>query len=129
MGTQRIGSVVDTGTVQLTIHFGAGERSVTLSGYASAPPRVKAIGGGAGAVSYDAVNHLFHVVIAPAADAANVTVILTPSRLTSTRIAISFSIGKPSAFSSATRITDRATMPPWKTPAQQAGEPPTMKVR
>jgi hypothetical protein len=80
LGAQRIGGVVDTGTVQLTIHFGRGERSVTLSGYASAAPRVNAIGGGAGAVSYDDANQLFHVVLSPASGASDVRVTLTPSR-------------------------------------------------
>ncbi|MGH2389827.1 MAG: hypothetical protein ACRDIE_16620, partial [Chloroflexota bacterium] len=80
MGTQRIGGVADTGTVQLTIHFGSRERSVTLSGYAIAAPRVKVIGGSAGAVSYDAANHLFHVAISPAPGTTDVKVRLTPRR-------------------------------------------------
>ena len=80
MGAQRIGGVADTGIVRTTIRFGMGERSVTLSGYANAAPRVNAIDGSAGAVSYDVANHLFHVVISPDSGAAAVKVSLTPSR-------------------------------------------------
>jgi hypothetical protein len=68
------------GTVQITIHFGADEHSLTLSGYAGAPPQVKATRGRAGAVSYHTANHLFHVVISPAAGASDVKVTLTPFR-------------------------------------------------
>ncbi|MGH2411274.1 MAG: hypothetical protein ACRDGS_13030, partial [Chloroflexota bacterium] len=79
MGAQRIGSIVDTGAaVRVTIRFGKGERSITLSGYASAPPRVKVIGGSAGALSFDAASHLFHVVISPATGAAGAAVSFTP---------------------------------------------------
>jgi hypothetical protein len=79
MGAQRIGSVIDTGAVQVTIRFGAGERSVTLSGYADAAPRVSAIGGRASAVSYDAANQLFHVVLSPTSRTSDVQVTLTPA--------------------------------------------------
>ncbi len=79
MGAQRIGGVVDTGILRATIRFGRGERSVTLSGYASAAPRVEAIGGSTGAVSFDAATHLFHAAVSPAAGATAVQVSFKPT--------------------------------------------------
>lgn len=63
MGRQRIARLDDTGRIEATVTFGAGERSVTLSGYAPTTPLVDVRGGHAGAISFNRAAHLFQATI------------------------------------------------------------------
>src|SRR5207245_1176992 len=56
------------GRGQATIAFAAGERAVTLHGYAPSRPAVTATKGAAGAVTYDAASGQFSVAVSPAPD-------------------------------------------------------------
>lgn len=65
---QRITALADDGIVHATLSFAAGERAVTLYGYAPSAPRVIATQGKAGRVHYDPATHRFRVSVSPGAD-------------------------------------------------------------
>jgi hypothetical protein len=54
--------------VHATIAFAAGEKAVTLHGYAPSSPAVTATKGAAGPVTYDAASGQFRVAVSPAPD-------------------------------------------------------------
>jgi hypothetical protein len=78
LGQKRIGALSDTGVVDATVEFAAGEQSVSLIGYAPAPPTARASAGAADPVAYDAGTGQFTVVVRPDASPAEVHVELTP---------------------------------------------------
>ncbi len=65
LGDKRITRLVDDGTVQATVAFAAGERTVTLHGYALTKPKVTASDGSVGPLSYDPASHLFSFTVSP----------------------------------------------------------------
>jgi hypothetical protein len=67
-GRQRIGMIEDKKDGEsVTVKFAAAEKTITLAGYAAAPPTVAvAIGGTANALAFDPATHQFTVNIAPA---------------------------------------------------------------
>lgn len=68
-GRQRIAAVDPTADgLAVRVMFAAGEKSVTLFGYARSAPRVTARSGGVGAVDFDAKSGRFTVEVTPAAD-------------------------------------------------------------
>jgi hypothetical protein len=74
-GRQRISAMEDKANgVTATVTFAAGEKSVTLCGYAVVSPVVSVTGGTADAVKYDTASHQFTVAIAPAEGSAIVSV-------------------------------------------------------
>jgi len=68
LGKQRVSRLVDNGQLQATITFATGESSRTMQGYAPAPPRVTALVGTVGAITYDTTAHIFRVVVSPGAN-------------------------------------------------------------
>jgi uncharacterized protein (TIGR03437 family) len=68
LGKKRIAQVADSGVLQATVLFAAGEKTRTLRGYAPAAPGVSAVKGSAGAVSFDAGTHLFSVPVSADVD-------------------------------------------------------------
>jgi hypothetical protein len=67
-GRQRISSIQDTGILTTSIQFAEGETGTSLQGYSPTSPVVTATHGSVGSVSYDPVQHIFTVSIAPGAD-------------------------------------------------------------
>ncbi|HEU5438902.1 MAG TPA: hypothetical protein VFU88_06410 [Ktedonobacterales bacterium] len=65
---QRITALADDGVIHATLSFAAGERAVTLYGYAPSAPRVSVTQGSAGRVRYDPATHVFRVSVSPGAD-------------------------------------------------------------
>ncbi|HEY0754598.1 MAG TPA: hypothetical protein VGD98_11590 [Ktedonobacteraceae bacterium] len=59
LGSKRISSLSDDGTVHATVSFAAKEGPVTLSGYAPSLPTVATNSGSAGPVVYNPTTHLF----------------------------------------------------------------------
>ena len=59
LGKKRISNLTDDGTIQATVLFAPSERSITLHGYAPAPPQVSATHGRVSAISYNPLSHLF----------------------------------------------------------------------
>ncbi|GLY85157.1 CBM35 domain-containing protein [Actinoallomurus iriomotensis] len=76
LGSQRIRSLSDNGTVHATVAFAHGDGPVTLHGYSPTPVSASAAGGGAGQVDYDTATHLFSVTVSPG-HGATVAVTLT----------------------------------------------------
>ena len=77
MGRKRIASAEATATgVRATVTFAAGERSVTLHGYADGQPVVTAVDGTVGPVGSDDRTHRFTVAVSPTSG-AGVTVTVT----------------------------------------------------
>lgn len=68
LGAKRISRLTDNGTVQATVSFARGEKSVILHGYAPARPQVSAINGLVGSLSYNSRGHLFSVPVSPGAN-------------------------------------------------------------
>lgn len=79
LGTKRITSVSDRGTVKATVAFAPGERKVTLHGYSPTSPRVEAGPGAARPVTYDRATGIFSVVISPG-PAASAAVTIAPGQ-------------------------------------------------
>ena len=80
LGKKRISQLSDNGSVQATISFAPGEKSVTLSGFSPSLPTVTASKGTVGSVAYNNSTHLFKFAVSPPADkSAIVTVRLTSS--------------------------------------------------
>jgi hypothetical protein len=78
MGRQRIASAEATATgVRATVSFAAGERAVTLHGFAGAAPLVTASGGAVGPVGFDVRTHRFTVDVACPGAPAEVTVAIS----------------------------------------------------
>ena len=77
MGRQRIASAEATPTgVRATVTFAAGERAVTLHGYADAAPALAAEGGFAGPVAFDSPTHRFTVDVSRNTGGASVSVVI-----------------------------------------------------
>jgi hypothetical protein len=72
VGKQRIPTWSDTGTLTATVTFAPGE-TVTLHGYAPSAPTATATTGTAGAVTFDATNRRFTVLVSPAGGTATIT--------------------------------------------------------
>jgi hypothetical protein len=68
LGRQRIPRLSDDGAVHATIAFAAGEKAVTLHGYAPVQPAVTTTKGAAGPVTYDTASGRFSVAVSPAPD-------------------------------------------------------------
>lgn len=71
-GAKRISDWSDTGTLAVSVAFGAGEKSVTLTGYAPSMPTAAADLGTVSAVQYDATSKRFTVSVAPSGASASV---------------------------------------------------------
>ena len=65
LGKQRIAALEDRGTLTATIKFAAGEDMLTISGYSSRSPTVKAIQGKLSHTAYDPQAKIFRVQVAP----------------------------------------------------------------
>jgi hypothetical protein len=65
LGKQRIAALEDRGTLTATIKFAAGEDVLTISGYSSRSPKVKAIQGKLNNTAYDPQTKIFRVQVAP----------------------------------------------------------------
>jgi hypothetical protein len=65
MGKKRVPSVVDDGTIHLTVAFADGEASRVISGFSPWLPAVHAIEGGIGKVTYDHASQRFQVRVTP----------------------------------------------------------------
>jgi len=65
LGKQRIAALEDRGTLTATIKFAAGEDMLTISGYSSRSPKVKAIQGKLNNTAYDPQTKIFRVQVAP----------------------------------------------------------------
>ena len=78
-GRQRIGMIEDKKDGEsVTVNFAAGEKTITLVGYAAAPPTVAvAIGGTAEAMAFDPSTHQFTVNVSPAQGSLTVRLQLT----------------------------------------------------
>lgn len=59
LGSKRISSLSDNGSVHATVAFAAKEGPVTLHGYAPSLPKVTTTNGVAGPITYDSTTHLF----------------------------------------------------------------------
>ena len=68
LGKKRIPQLTDNGSVQATITFAAGEKSVTLSGYSPSLPTASASKGIVGPVTYNSSTHFFKFAVSPSAD-------------------------------------------------------------
>jgi hypothetical protein len=66
LGKQRIAAVEDQGTLTVTIQFAHGEEILTISGYASHPPKLKALQGKLNNTAYDPETKIFRAQVAPA---------------------------------------------------------------
>ncbi|HVA92182.1 MAG TPA: hypothetical protein VNL71_20340 [Chloroflexota bacterium] len=78
MGTARIARYSDSGRIQATITFGAGEGSVVISGYAPRFPVLSAREGRIDAVSYDRLTHIFRARVSPGPSRSATLVISEP---------------------------------------------------
>lgn len=79
LGRKRFSDLSDSGTLQATVQFAAGETNVTLSGYAPSMPFVWTYAGTINSASYDEANHWFTVGIGPdAVRAATVSLSMQP---------------------------------------------------
>jgi hypothetical protein len=79
LGRKRVSAMADSGILQATVQFAAGETNLTLAGYAPAMPFVSAVAGGVASVSFDALNHWFTASITPGpAQIATVNLSLRP---------------------------------------------------
>jgi hypothetical protein len=65
LGKQRIAALADRGPLTATIKFAAGEDMLTISGYSSRSPKVKAIQGKLSHTAYDPQARIFRVQVAP----------------------------------------------------------------
>lgn len=75
LGKKRISQVEDNGSMQATIIFARGEKSLMMYGYSPSLPRVIATKGKVGSVVYNTATGIFTFVISPDSDeTANVTI-------------------------------------------------------
>lgn len=74
-GKKRFTDITETAVrIRATIQFTPSEKDVTLAGWSASKPSMTATGGTAGAMSYDASTHQFHVSVLPAPDTAMVKI-------------------------------------------------------
>jgi hypothetical protein len=66
MGKKRVPTVVDDGTVHLTLAFAAGETKRTIQGYAPFRPEASASGGTVGPVAYNRTTKRFQLPVTAA---------------------------------------------------------------
>ncbi len=66
LGKQRIATVEDHGTLKVRIKFARGEDTLTISGYASHLPNLKALQGRLNNTAYDSQTKVFRAQVAPA---------------------------------------------------------------
>jgi hypothetical protein len=66
LGKQRVAALEDHGTLTMTIKFAHGEDLLTISGYASHPPKLKALQGKLNNAAYDPQTKIFRAQVAPA---------------------------------------------------------------
>jgi hypothetical protein len=66
LGKQRIAALEDHGSLTVTIKFAHGEDLLTISGYASHPPKLKTLQGQLANSAYDPQTKIFRAQIAPA---------------------------------------------------------------
>jgi len=64
-GKKRITDWSDDGTLTVSVAFAAGEKSVTIAGYAASAPVASADSGAVGAVQYDGAKKQFSVSVMP----------------------------------------------------------------
>jgi hypothetical protein len=69
LGKQRIAALEDRGALTATIKFAQGEAVLTISGYASHPPELKALRGKLVNTTYDPQTKIFRAQVAPAGSA------------------------------------------------------------
>jgi len=75
LGNKRISQLSDNGTIQATVTFAPGEKTVTLHGYAPTMPKVSATSGSVSVVSYNSQTGLFSFsVSAGAANTATISI-------------------------------------------------------
>jgi hypothetical protein len=77
LGNQRIATLEDHGTLMVTIKFAHGEDVLTISRFASHPPRLKALQGKLTNPAYDPQNKIFRARITPAGSAEAILQIST----------------------------------------------------
>ena len=65
LARKRFTSVTDTGSVEFTMAFARGEKAVTVTGYATRKPEVKALEGSVIEFLYDAGDRLFRFEVSP----------------------------------------------------------------
>jgi hypothetical protein len=66
LGKQRIAVLEDHGALTATIKFARGEDVLTISGYASHPPRLRALQGKLTDPAYDSLSKIFRAQFTPA---------------------------------------------------------------
>jgi hypothetical protein len=71
LGAKRISDWSDNGTLAVSVVFGQGETSVTLTGYSASAPVATADTGTVGSVQYDATSKRFTVSVSPAGSSAS----------------------------------------------------------
>jgi hypothetical protein len=76
LGSQRISSLTDTGSVQAVVQYVSGDGPVTLHGYSPTAVKVTTTGGTAAAPTFDTTTHQFSVAVSPGSG-SSVTVTLT----------------------------------------------------
>ena len=74
LGHQRLASLSDYGSVQVSVAFAGSETSVTLSGYATAAPTITATSGSAEAPTFDAATGRFDVAVHPVGGHAEIEI-------------------------------------------------------
>jgi hypothetical protein len=81
LGKKRIPTLSDTGRIDLTVSFAAGENQRTLFGYSPSPVAAMAVEGSAGTPVWDSSTQLFMVAVAPsgATGAAHVRIMERPA--------------------------------------------------
>jgi hypothetical protein len=78
LGQKRISALSDSGVVDATVEFAAGEQSITLLGFAASPPTITVNGGSSDPVAYDPPTGRFSVVVRAGTSPASVQVELAP---------------------------------------------------
>jgi hypothetical protein len=78
LGRQRISSLADSGVLDATLEFAAGEQSVTLLGYAASAPAAVATGGTVDPVTYDPATGQFRLSVHPASTPGSMHLEITP---------------------------------------------------
>jgi len=70
LGKKRISELSDTGVVNATVQFAAGETNVALAGYAPTAPYAWAVNGSVGGLNYNAATRWFSLNVGPGASAS-----------------------------------------------------------
>ncbi|MEO8215126.1 MAG: hypothetical protein ABI560_18145, partial [Myxococcales bacterium] len=74
LGRKRVSSLIDDGTVLVTLQYAAGEGAVTVQGYAPTAPTVTAVSGTVGSVAYNATTHRFTVAVTASGTSATIQI-------------------------------------------------------